>query len=119
MRALHPIREGCTCWIRMRRNSTESLHLARNPHVSLAYSSDPARPVYIEAAASWEDHAATKQHVRDLFLHTPEPLGYNPAVSFIAVGYPNLGVLRIESRKIGMATLAADPWHEIWRAPRA
>ena len=115
-RILHPIWEGRSCWIGTHRTSTKARHLARNPHVSLAYISDSMRPVYIEGVASWADDAATKQHVWDLFLNTPEPLGYDPALSFVAVDHPNFGVLRVEPWKIVLATLAGDPWQKIWRA---
>jgi general stress protein 26 len=114
-RLLHPIWEGRTCWIGTHRNSSKRLHLARNPHVSLAYVSDVVHPVYVEAVATWEDDQEIRQHVWDLFLNTPEPLGYDPAVSFISVDHENFGVLRIDPWKITLATLAGDPWQQIWR----
>lgn len=115
-RLLHPIWEGQTGWIGTHRDSNKRLHLERNPHVSLAWVSDPVHPVYVEATATWVDDQATKQHVWDLFLNTPEPLGYDPAVSFIAPDHENFGVLRIDPWKITLATLAGDPWQRIWRA---
>jgi general stress protein 26 len=118
-RVLHPIWEGRTCWIGTHRTSTKARHLERDPHVSLAYVGDPARPVYVEGIATWADDPATRQHVWDLFLNTPEPLGYDPARSFIAVDHPDFGVLRIDPWKIVLATLAGDPWQKIWRARRA
>ena len=117
-RLLHTIWEGRTCWIGTHRNSTKQLHLERNPYVSLAYVSDVVHPVYVEATASWEDDPAIKQHVWDLFLNTPEPLGYDPALTFIAPDHENFGVLRIDPWKIILATLAGDPWQKIWRAGR-
>ncbi len=115
-RLLHPIWEGQTGWIGTHRTSNKRLHLERNPHVSLAWVSDPVHPVYVEATATWADDQATKQHVWDMFANTPEPLGYDPAVSFVAPDHENFGVLRIEPWKITLATLAGDPWQRIWRA---
>lgn len=118
-RLLHPIWEGQTGWIGTHRDSGKGRHLARNPHVSLAFISDPVRPVYIDAVATWVDDPAAKQHVWDLFLHTPEPVGYDPAPTFIAPDHPNFGVLRIVPTRIVLATLGGDPWQQIWRATTA
>lgn len=115
-RLLHPIWEGRTGWIGTHRTSTKARHLERSPLISMAYVGDVVHPVYIEATATWVEDQATKQHVWDLFLNTPEPLGYDPAVSFIAPDHETFGVLRIEPWKITMATLAGDPWQRIWRA---
>ncbi|HVL26418.1 MAG TPA: pyridoxamine 5'-phosphate oxidase family protein [Thermomicrobiales bacterium] len=117
-RLLHPNWEGRTGWIGTHKSSSKRLHLANNPYVSLAYVSDVVHPVYVEATATWEDDPAVKQHVWNLFLNTPEPLGYDPAVSFIAPDHENFGVLRIDPWKITLATLAGDPWQKIWRAKK-
>lgn len=116
-RLLHPIWEGPIAWIGTHRDSAKGRHLARNPRVSLAFISDPVHPVYVDAIAAWADDPATKQHVWDLFLHTPEPVGYDPTSTFIAPDHPNFGVLRIEPLRIVMATLGGDPWQQIWRKP--
>jgi general stress protein 26 len=116
-RILHPVWEGRTGWIGTHRDSTKVMHLARNPHVSLAYVTDIMQPVYIDAVASWHTDLVTRQHVWELFLNTPEPLGYDPAPTFIAPDHENFGVLRLEPWKITLATLGGDPWQHIWRAP--
>jgi uncharacterized pyridoxamine 5'-phosphate oxidase family protein len=115
-RLLHPNWEGRRGWIGTHKRSSKRLHLAKNPYVSLAYVSDVVHPVYVEATATWEDDLEVKRHVWDLFLSNPEPLGYDPAVSFIAPDHENFGVLRIDPWKITLATLAGDPWQKIWRA---
>ncbi|MDQ4043962.1 MAG: pyridoxamine 5'-phosphate oxidase family protein [Chloroflexota bacterium] len=115
-RILHPIWEGRTGWIGTHRSSSKRHHLERSPYVSLAWISDPVHPTYVEATASWESSQAIRQHVWDLFLNTQEPLGYDPAVSFVAPDHENFGVLRIEPWKITLATLGGDPWQKIWRA---
>ncbi|HYH13356.1 MAG TPA: pyridoxamine 5'-phosphate oxidase family protein [Thermomicrobiales bacterium] len=114
-RLLHPIWEGQVCWIGTHRSSTKRLHLERNPYVSLAWVSDFMHPVYVEAVASWDNSAETRHHVWDLFLNTPEPLGYDPEPIFVSPDHENFGVLRIEPWKITLATLAGDPWQKIWR----
>ncbi len=114
-RIIHPIWEGRLGWIGTHRDSGKGRHLARNPYVSLAYISDWQRPVYVDAIASWDDSPSTRQHVWDLFLKAPPPLGYDPAISFIAPDHPNFGVLQIVPTKITLATIGGDPWQRIWR----
>ncbi len=113
-RILHPIWEEATGWILTWRNSPKAGHLAHNPHVSLAYVADIAKPVYVECTAEWIDDTAGKQHVWDLFAAAPEPLGYDPAPIFQAVDHPNLGLLKLTPWRIEVATV---PVHShIWRA---
>lgn len=114
-RLLHPIWEGQTGWIGTHKNSTKRLHLEKNPYISLAYVSDIARPVYVEATATWENNLETRRRVWDMFLNTPEPLGYDPAPLFVSADHENFGVLRIEPWKITLATLGGDLWQKIWR----
>ena len=80
-RVLHPIWEGATGWITTRRNSPKIKHLAANPHMSLAYIADPFKPVYVECRAVWNDDLATRQRIWDLLKNTPEPLGFDPALT--------------------------------------
>lgn len=114
-RLLHPNWEGKVGWIWTYRSSPKRLHLARNPHVSLAYVSDVVHPVYIEAIAAWEENPDVRQRVWDMFTSTPEPLGYDPEPLFISPDHENCGLLRIEPWKITLATLAGDPWQVVWR----
>lgn len=114
-RLLHPIWEGDICWIGTHRTSIKSRHLARSPYISMAYVSDVVHPVYVEGVASWEDSLQEKQRIWERFRTTPEPLGYDPALSFEAYDHENFGLLKIEPLKITLATLAGDPWQVIWR----
>lgn len=59
-RILHPIWEGATGWIGTHRNSFKARHLARNPHMSLAYIAELMTPVYVECTAEWVDDLAQK-----------------------------------------------------------
>lgn len=104
-RILHPIWEGNTGWISTDPRSPKSQDLAHNPHVSLAYISDVARPVYADCVAEWMTDTATKQHVWDLYLHAEPPLGFDPATAYGSVhepkpGGPVFGVLKLTPFRI-------------------
>lgn len=117
-RILHPIWEGATGWIGTYRHSPKAKHLARNPHVSLAYIADITKPVYIECVAEWADDLADKQHVWDLFVNVPPPLGYDPAPIFISPDHETFGVLKLTPWQIDLCTFpaaSADEGHRIWR----
>lgn len=73
-------------------------------------------PVYVEALAAWDNSRETRHRIWNLFLNTPEPLGYDPEPIFISPDYENFGVLRIEPWKITLATPGGDPWQTIWRS---
>jgi uncharacterized pyridoxamine 5'-phosphate oxidase family protein len=114
-RVLHPIWQGNTGWIGTYRNSIKSRHLAENPYVSIAYGADAMHPVYVDAVASWEEDLETKRRVWELFRSTPAPLGYDPAPMFVAPDHDNFGLLRLEPRKISLATPGGDPWMMVWK----
>ncbi len=114
-RILHPNWEGQVGWIGTHRDSVKVRHLERNPHVSLAYISDVVHPVYVEATATWVDDLETRHRIWEFFKSNPEPVGFDPAPAFGAPDHENFGLLRIEPWKISMATLAGDPWMQVWR----
>ena len=104
-RVLHPIWEGSTCWITTDRRSFKGRHLARNPYVSLAYVGDAFKPAYADCRAEWADDPAVRQHVWDLCLRTPPPLGFDPAPIYGAVDRPaasgiEFGVLKLVPYRI-------------------
>jgi hypothetical protein len=76
-RILHPIWEGNVGWITTNPASFKSRHLARNPYVSLTYV-DFVKPAYADCHAAWVTDPAEKQHVWDLCLRTPPPVGFDP-----------------------------------------
>jgi general stress protein 26 len=117
-RILHPIWEGSTGWIGTHRNSHKSKHLAHNPYMSLAYIADVMNPVYIDARAEWIDDTNQKRRIWDLFKNTPEPLGYDPAVSFISVDHENFGLLKLTPWRIDLVTFPSPSMEEgtrVWR----
>ena len=114
-RVLHPIWEGTTGWIGTYRDSFKAQHLAHNPHVSLAYVGDVAKPVYAECVATWADDPAQKQHVWDLFAQAPHPLGYDPTPLFVIPDHARFGVLKLTPWRIELVQFPAEP--RVWRAP--
>jgi general stress protein 26 len=72
-RIMHPVWEGLTGWATSRRYAYKAKHLAANPHVSLAYIADVAKPVYVECVAEWVDDVAEKQRVWNFLKSIPEP----------------------------------------------
>lgn len=113
-RILHPYWQGQVGWIATSRDSYKAAHLARNPHVSLAYVADISKPVYIDATAEWMDDAATKQYVWDLYTNTPPPLGYKVADFWGAVDSPSFGVLRLTPWRIEVTDFPVGT--RVWRS---
>jgi hypothetical protein len=116
-RILHPLWEGQTGWITTDPRSLKARHLAQNPYVSLAYVSDVAKPAYVDCRAVWVEDAATKQHVWDLCLTTPPPMGFDPAPIYGSPlepleGRPVFGVLELTPYRILLAQFPTPPM--IW-----
>lgn len=111
-RILHPIWEGSTGWIGTHRNSHKSKHLARNPHMSLAYIANVMQPVYVDCIAEWIDDFSMKKYIWDLFKSTPEPLGYDPAYTFGSVDDENFGLLKLTPWRIDLVTFPAPSFTE-------
>jgi general stress protein 26 len=115
-RVLHTIWEGPTGWTATHRHSPKARDLERNPFVSLAYIADVVYPVYVEAEAHWDDTAEGRQHVWDLFLHAPPPLGYDPASIYGSVETANYGVLRITPYRIELGNVSGSGERRlVWR----
>lgn len=107
-RVVHTIWDGQTGWAVTRSGTPKLGHLAANPHVSLAYTSDLLHPVYADCLARWEDDPATKRHVWDLFLGAPPPLGFDPASMFGSVDDPGYGVLRLTPYRIALEDVSGQ-----------
>jgi general stress protein 26 len=114
-RALHTIWEveGPTGWLGTRRHSPKERHLAHSPYVSLAYTSDLAKPAYVNATAEWVDVLAEKQRIWDLFKAAPPPLGYDPAPIFIAPDDAGFGLLKITPWQIRLWDM--EHGYRIWQ----
>ena len=102
-RVLHPYWEwdGTTCSgvIATVPTAIKRGHLEHSPFVSVGYW-DPAQDnCTAECRATWAFDDDTCQRVWDLFEHTPEPLGYDPAIIPQWAGGPTsaaFAVLRLE-----------------------
>ncbi|NJL94826.1 MAG: pyridoxamine 5'-phosphate oxidase family protein [Anaerolineae bacterium] len=117
-RVLHPIWEGVIGWIGTSVGSYKGHHLRQNPYVSLAYIADITRPVYVDCLAEWIEDPAQRQYVWDLFEHTPEPIGYDPAPFFGTL--ETFGVLKLTPWRIDLVSFPAPSLQEgsqIWHNP--
>jgi hypothetical protein len=96
-----------------RRGTLKARHLAHNPHVSLAYIADIAKPVYADCTAQWVDDLAERQRIWALFAAAAPPLGYDPAPIFERPDHPDFGLLKFTPWRIEVATVPVDRkvWH--------
>jgi general stress protein 26 len=115
-RIVHPVWEGTAGWIITRRTSHKAKHLAHNPFVSIAYISDIAKPVYVDCSTAWVDDKIEQQRVWDFILNTPEPYGYNPAIStmFKTIEDANFGLLKLTPWRIEVVSFGTPT--QVWRA---
>lgn len=119
-RILHPLWEGPTGWILTGRQSFKSTHLQHNPHVAICYWDPEQQQIYAECKAEWEEQRAEKQRVWDLFKHTPQPLGYDPAIFWPSgAADPTFGLLKLTPLRIELSALAdlfSGTPPRVWRA---
>lgn len=111
-RILHPIWEGSTGWIGTDPNSHKARHLAQNPYISLAYIANVMNPVYADCAAEWIDDLSQKQRIWDMFRNAPEPLGYDPATTFVAPDHESFGLLKLTPWRIDLVSFPAPSFEE-------
>jgi general stress protein 26 len=110
-RILHPIWEGSTAWITTNPASFKRRHLATNPYVSLAYV-DAVKPAYADCQAEWVTDPAEKQHVWDLCLSTPLPLGFDPAPIYDPVDGSTTGRIEFGALKLTPYRITLYQWPE-------
>jgi len=83
-RILHPIwqwdGERLVGWIGTSPTTTKRAHLNASPYVSINYWSPSHDTCVAECGATWAFDDETRTMVWNLFLNTPEPLGYNPRI---------------------------------------
>ena len=115
-RILHPIWEGSTGWVGSRRRTLKAKHIAHNPYVSVAYISDPAKPVYADCLAEWADDAHTREHVWELFRSVPPPLGFDYGTLFDGPHAPEFGVLKLVPWRIELFDVANTAGRKVWMA---
>jgi general stress protein 26 len=115
-RILHPLWERATGWASARPHSLKAKHLLHNPHVSLAYISDIAKPIYVDCTAEWEEDRAKKQHVWDLFLTTATPAGFDLGNIFKGLDDPEFGVLKFTPWRIELFDISNVANRKVWLA---
>ncbi len=115
-RVWHPIWEGKTGRIATNRNTLKTRHLARNPYLSLSYLDyrDPWKPVYVGCRAEWDDTAEGKRRTWEMYVRTPEPVGYDPATIWGTAENPELGVLMLNPWRIELVDGPGGT--RVWRA---
>lgn len=112
-RVMHPIWDGPIGWVISWPKSHKSTHLAHNPAVSLAYMSEPLRPVYVDGRAEWVDSVDEKLRIWDLHAATPPPLGFDPQPHYGSIEHHHYGLLRITPWRIELGDLGGEPL--VWR----
>jgi hypothetical protein len=104
-RVVHPVWEGDLCWIDTRPTTPKVRQIEANPRVSLAWTSDLARPAYVEGVATLVHDTAELRRVWDLFIATPPPVGYDPTPMYGVPDDGRFGLILVEPRRV----LLADP----------
>jgi hypothetical protein len=87
--------------------------ILRVPWVSLAYLSNPMKPVYADCRAEWVDEVAEKLRVWELHRTIPPPLGFDPAPHYGTIEHKHFGLLKFTPWRIELAELGAESL--IWR----
>ena len=110
-RVMHLVWEGPVGLVITWPESHKARHLAANPYVSLAYISEPEKPVYVEATAVWITD--TSEQMRIWELYKTIPLGFDLTPHYGTIEHQYFGVLRFTPWRIELAEL----WKEslIWR----
>lgn len=83
-RVLHPIwewdGENLKGWIATGPTPTKRAHLEASPYISLNYWTPSHDTCVADCRVSWAFDEETRTMVWNLFLNTPEPVGYDPKI---------------------------------------
>lgn len=103
-RVLHPIWQwdGSTLvgWVGTNPTPTKRAHLKASPHISLNYWTPSHDTCVAECQVTWRFDDETRTKIWNLFLNTPEPVGYNPTI------IPGWTSPTVET----FAVLCLEPW---------
>ena len=116
-RVMHVIWEGHIGWVITAPWSYKRRQIAANPYVSLAYISNPMKPVYADCTAAWVEGRAEQLRVWDVHKTIPPPLGFDPALGYDSIEDKNFGLLQFTPWRIELAELKAESL--IWRPGRS
>lgn len=112
-RVMHVVWDGPIGWVITWPESHKAKHLANNPYVSLAYLSNPLKPVYVECLAEWVTKTTEMLRIWELHKTLPSPLGFDPTPHYGTIEHKYFGLLRFTPWRIELAELGSKSL--IWR----
>jgi len=112
-RVMHVVWDGPTGWVITAPASHKRRHIASHPYVSLAYVSNPMKPVYADCRAEWVNETDEMQRVWELHKSIPPPLGFDPTPHYGTIEHKYFGVLKFTPWRIELAELNTEGL--IWR----
>lgn len=117
-RIIHPIWEGNVGWLLTGRHSLKAKHIEKSPYISLSYWDPSHEQVHAECTAEFVEDMGEKKRIWDLFLNTPEPLGYDPALFNSNVDDPGFGLLKMTPWRVeiwSVADLSTGTPAKVWQ----
>jgi general stress protein 26 len=123
-RMLHPVFEVLdglpVGWVCTGRTPVKVADLAHEPRVAVTYWSPSNDTVLMECRASWVESLEDKQHVWDLFMRTPPPLGYDVS-SYGSPSSASFTPLRLDPTRVQVMAGTEYPFGDlrgrVWRRP--
>lgn len=112
-RVMHVVWYGPIGWVITSPQSPKVKHLASNPHVSLAYISNPMKPVHVECMAEWVTDRAEMLRIWDVYKTIPPPLGFDPTPHYSTIEHQHFGLLQFTPWRLELAALGSES--QIWR----
>ncbi len=115
-RVLHvvwDVRNAPIGWVITWPKSPKAKHLANTPFVSLAYFSDPKKPIYAECVAAWVSDAAEQHRIWDWYKTVPPPMGFDPEPHYGTIANEYFGLLRLTPWRVELGALGQAS--QIWR----
>ena len=110
-RVMHLVWDGPIGLVITWPESPKARHLSQNPHVSIAYISEPTRPVYVECTAAWVTERSEQLRIWELYKTIP--LGFDLTPHYGTIEHKHFGILQFTPWRVELAKL----WKEslIWR----
>lgn len=112
-RVLHLVWDGPVGWVITSPTSHKIRPIAHNPYVSIAYVSNPMKPVYADCLATWVQDTEEQLRVWELHKTIPPPLGFDPAPGYGSIEHPHFGLLQFTPWRIEVAELGSES--QLWR----
>jgi hypothetical protein len=103
-------------WVAVYRTPVKTAHLARNPHVTVAYWKPSQNAAFVDAVAGWVTEPAVLAEVWDLYRKgSPAGVGYDPGRYWRGPADPEFAVLRLEPFRVQVVR-GRDLRSRIWKA---